>query len=78
MFLKVRFRMQPFNWRILSVVGIFLFSYLVSSIIPEQIIVVDILLRSTLFAFAFGVMILIFKISSEVNLLFDQVKNIIK
>ncbi len=66
-FLKMKFGMQPFNYKFLLVAIIFLIAYVVSDLVPSMNLIPDIFIRSTLFTFLFGVLIYILKVSKEVS-----------
>jgi len=68
LFLRIRFGMQPFNKKTAILIVIGLGSYFLSLLIPEfSNYILDILVRSAFITLVFGVMILAFQISEEVN-----------
>ena len=74
LFLKIRFGMQPFNNKTAILIVITLISYCLSLLIPEfSNYIIDILVRSVFITLVFGVMVLAFQISEEVNKGFQAV-----
>ncbi len=68
LFIKLRFRMQPFNNKTLLLILIGLASYFISLLIPVfSNFVVDIIVRSSFITLIFGVLVLVFHISEEVD-----------
>ena len=71
-FLYVRFRLFPYDYRIVAVLLIAVVTYLSSLLLPElSNFILDIIVRSTLMTIIFGSLIIILKISRDV----DDVKN---
>ena len=71
-FLYIKFRFFPYDFRILLVLLIALTTYLLSLLLPElPNFIADIILRSALMTIVFGSFILVLKVSSDV----DTVKN---
>jgi O-antigen/teichoic acid export membrane protein len=71
-FLNIKFKMQPFNYKILLISGIFAVAYFASSFLPQQQLIVDIILRSSLFSTIFFSLIVVLKISEDIDVLFDK------
>ena len=75
-FIYQRFKIQPFDYKILFVGLIAGISYLLNLLLPElSNYILDILLRSLFISIIFGTLILVFRLSEEVN---EQVNKILK
>ncbi|MFH0842994.1 MAG: oligosaccharide flippase family protein [Bacteroidota bacterium] len=67
-FLFIRFRLFPYDFRILIVLLIAAITYLLSLLLPElPNFIADIIVRSTLMTIVFGTLILLLKVSADVN-----------
>jgi O-antigen/teichoic acid export membrane protein len=66
-YLYSKYKMQPFTYRFLFVVVAFLIAYLVGYIIPQQDLVWDILLRSSLFVVVYIAIIIGSRVSDDIN-----------
>ncbi len=75
-FLFKRYNMQPFNRSFLYVTLIFGVAYLINLIIPKQVLILDIILRSIIFTLLFIVPILLLNISEEMNQIVQKGKRI--
>ncbi|WP_372950512.1 lipopolysaccharide biosynthesis protein [Mariniphaga sp.] len=73
LFLKLKYKMQPFDRKILVAAFVFVLSVLVSTLIPQVQLLPDIFLRSTLFTIIFVALTVGFKISEDVDLLKDKI-----
>jgi O-antigen/teichoic acid export membrane protein len=67
-FLKVNYRMQPFNWRFFVICTILIVAYLGSTILPEYKLILDILIRSIVFAIVFILGVYITNVSTDINI----------
>lgn len=68
LFLYRKYRLQPFNYKYLEVVGVSVFTYIVGYVIPQmQWFVVDIIIRSMVVGVVFVTLIIIFRISDDLN-----------
>ncbi len=75
-FLKVRFRMQPFDYRLFLLFIIGGISYLAGHFIPVFTnFIIDILVRSAITGGLFVLLILVFKISEDINDIYSQLIN---
>ncbi|MFW5877564.1 MAG: lipopolysaccharide biosynthesis protein [bacterium] len=73
-FLKIKYRMQPYNYKFLLLLIISLVSYLTAYFLPElENFVTDIIIRSMIVLFSFGILILIFNISEDVNNIYRDI-----
>ena len=78
-FLRIKFNFQPYNYKFLVVLAIGGFAYLISFFVPIlDNFILDIIVRSLLITFIFVGMILIFKISEDINQKAKQLINFIK
>jgi len=67
-FIRIRFKMQPFNKRTVILLLISIASYFISLLIPTASnFIVDIIIRSSCITLFFGSLVIIFHISEEVN-----------
>ena len=67
LFLMGKYKMQPFTRRNLWVAGVFLTALGIAALIPQQQLVIDILIRSVVFTVIFGGLSLALKVSDDVN-----------
>ncbi len=66
--IRVKFGMQPFDWRTLAVLGLSAAAYLPASLVPGTgLPFADLLLRSGGFALLFGLGLLGFRVSPDIN-----------
>ncbi len=73
-FLYRKYKMQPFNISFLYLILIFIVAYAINLLIPKQdILVVDIFLRSSVFTFLFMGAVLGFNLSQEITQIVKQV-----
>ncbi|MCD4772343.1 MAG: lipopolysaccharide biosynthesis protein [Bacteroidales bacterium] len=78
-FLKVKFKFQPYNYKFLLVLAISGFAYLISYFVPIfNNYIIDIIVRSLLITIIFVGLILIFKLSEDIDLKAKQIINLIK
>ena len=71
-----KFKIQPFHYKTLILIVISVISYLAGFIVPElSHLVIDIVVRSVVIALVFGVLVLVFRISDEVE---SELKAILK
>lgn len=74
LFLWIKYRMQPFSWRTLIVLLIAVGSYfIVEPIHLAQNIILDAIIRSICMVILFGGLILVSKVSTDVNTLFFKI-----
>ena len=81
LFLLYVFKIQPFSLNTLKVLGVFLLTLLVSYIItPINNFVLDLILRSLMVMVLFGGLMLLFKISDDIqhiaNTIYLRIKNL--
>nr|WP_321353566.1 lipopolysaccharide biosynthesis protein [uncultured Draconibacterium sp.] len=74
-FLKIKYKMEPFNFKFLLVPLAFFCSWGISALIPSLQLIPDILLRSSVFTIVFSTLIYILNVSDDVN---NLVSNVIK
>lgn len=68
LFLKVKYDMQPFVWKFLVIIGVAIFAYTISSILPiQKKILPDILFRSSVFTVIYTILIFRLKVSNDIN-----------
>ena len=67
LFILRKYNMQPFTWKFLLVPVAFGTAYFLSGAFKHMPLIPDILLRSTLFSLVFGGLILLFRVSDDVN-----------
>ena len=72
LFLLKKFRMQPFSNRFLVLILIFLVAYAVAVSLPAAQLIIDILVRSTVFTILFILPVILFKISPDINKMYVQ------
>jgi O-antigen/teichoic acid export membrane protein len=77
-YLYKKFHFQPFNYKFILVLVFLLSSYLLSNLIPEMDLIADIVIRSLILTLVFGFLIVVFGISSDINLMLKQIVNRIK
>jgi O-antigen/teichoic acid export membrane protein len=77
-FLYWKFKMQPFTIKTLLILITFLIAYIISNLLTQQQLIIDILIRSTIFTAIFGGLILGLKISDDVNKIYKQLTTTIK
>jgi O-antigen/teichoic acid export membrane protein len=67
-FLYIKFRLLPYDLKILIVLLITVITYLLSLLLPElSNFILDIIVRSTLMTIVFGSLIILLKVSKDVN-----------
>ena len=66
-FLYRKYKMQPFSYRFFIVIAAFLCAFFAGYIIPQLPLVFDILVRGFVFATVYMIIIMAFKISSDLN-----------
>ncbi len=68
LFLYYTFGFQPYNFQFIKILGIGIIAYFLAKIIPVQHhFVLDAIIRSTIFCFVYGILIIMFNISEDVN-----------
>ena len=78
-FIKVKFKFQPYNFKFLIVLAIGGLSYLISYFIPVfDNYIIDIIVRSLVITIFFGGMILVFRLSEDIDQKARQLFNLIK
>jgi O-antigen/teichoic acid export membrane protein len=77
-FLKIKYKLQPFSWRVFHVTIIFVYSYFISTIVSQLDLIFDIFVRSLLFTVVFAGSILIFKVSEDINEMIYKAKSFYK
>jgi O-antigen/teichoic acid export membrane protein len=74
-FLKIKYKMQPFNIRFLIIAVIFTLAYFLSTFVPEMKLIPDIILRSGLYSIVVVVAIYFTGVSDDIN---SMVKKFLK
>ncbi len=77
-FLKVRYNMQPFNYRFILVIFAFLLAYIVGVILPKMPLACDILVTSSVFALIFLLVVIIFQVSNDISDILKEILKVIK
>lgn len=72
-YLLKKYNMQPFNAKYLLVVVSFGLALLAVILLPDFKLIPDIFIKSTVFSLVFGIQILLYNISSDVNTLFIKI-----
>ncbi len=67
LFIYRKYGFQPFNYRFLVVISIFILSYITQLLLPELSLIPDIITRSFIVGGSFSILILVSKVSSEIN-----------
>ena len=67
LFIYRKYGFQPFNYRFLVVISIFILSYTTQLLLPELSLITDIITRSFIVGGLFSILILVSKVSSEIN-----------
>ena len=79
LFIYLKFKIQPFNNRFIIVAVISVVVYFISSFIPFlNNLYIDIAVRSAFITLIFGIFILLFKVSSDINNTFNSIVKKIK
>ena len=76
-FLKYKYGMQPFSYKFILVPLVFMVAYGISYLLPEQKLITDIIIRSSIFTLVFVGLIYFLKISKEVQVIVNQALNFI-
>jgi O-antigen/teichoic acid export membrane protein len=72
-FIKMKFDMIPFTWKNFHLLLIGVTTFYIGMIIPQQeSLILDLMMRSSVIALIFCPSIYFFKISEEINMLFDK------
>jgi O-antigen/teichoic acid export membrane protein len=71
-FLKRKYKMQPFTFKIVIAAAVFVFSVVVVTFLPTLSLIPDLIVRSALFTLIFGVLTLILKISEDIDGMFQD------
>jgi O-antigen/teichoic acid export membrane protein len=69
-YVQVRLGLQPYSLRIIGVLLVAALVFALSTLIPKMNLYLDVLIRSTAMSLLFGILILSFRLSDEVNDLF--------
>ncbi|MCD6201270.1 MAG: oligosaccharide flippase family protein [Bacteroidales bacterium] len=78
-FVRVKFKLQPYNFRFILVLLIAIISYFLGKMIPVcSNFIVDILIRSSVILILFSSLLLILKVSPEINNLFISILRLLK
>lgn len=78
-FIKIKFGLQPYSWKILIALVVPVIAYFISTLIPlQQHIFIDIFLRSVIVTVVFFVLIVGLKVSEDVNATLYKVFLIVK
>jgi len=78
-FLYIKYKMMPYNYKFIIVLVIGIIAYLLGWLIPPfNNFIVDILVRSTVITIVFGGLILITRVSVDINSRFEKVIQTIK
>ena len=73
-FIKVKFGLQPYNYKFLLVLVFAGVSYLVASLIPVlNNLILDIIVRSFIMIVIFSLLIIVFRISEDMTMLFNKI-----
>jgi O-antigen/teichoic acid export membrane protein len=72
-YLKRKYKMEPFNYKFIMVIIAFLSAYFIVIMMPVFSLLTDIIIKSTVFTLVFGIQILLYNISSDVNTLFIKI-----
>ncbi|NCB08156.1 MAG: hypothetical protein EOM73_08340 [Bacteroidia bacterium] len=75
-YLFKKYKMQPYNVKFLWVVVSFVLAYFAVIIIPDIQLIPDILIKSTVFTLVFGIQVLLYNISPDINALFYKIIDI--
>ena len=78
LFIYRKYGFQPFNYRFLVVISIFILSYITQLLLPELSLVPDIIIRSFIVGGSFSFLILVSKVSSEINITVKKGYDLIK
>ena len=72
-FLKVRFKLQPFNYKFLFLIGIGFTAYYAGYLLPQfENYLIDIFVRSSIVLIVFSTLILVLNISEDINNLYSS------
>lgn len=74
-FLRNRFQMQPFSRRTLKVGAIFVITTGVSMVFPTISLIADIVIRSLIFTLLYGGMIVLSRVSEDINTMVNRIWN---
>jgi len=66
-FIYTNYKMNPFNYQFLMVIGAFLLAFFSGYVIPQLSLICDIILSGSAFAFVFIIIILNFRISDDIS-----------
>jgi O-antigen/teichoic acid export membrane protein len=78
-FLRIKYDMQPYNYKFLVLILIATVSYLAGNFIPEiENYFLDIPIRSLVVLIVFSVLILAFRVSADVNSVYETMKTKLK
>ncbi|WP_319500557.1 oligosaccharide flippase family protein [uncultured Draconibacterium sp.] len=75
LFLKVKFKMQPFSFVFIKVLLVFFVAYLISMLIPSLSLIMDIFVRSSVFTIIFGLLSYFLNVSKEINNILHVILN---
>ena len=78
LFLFRKYRMQPFNFKFLIVLAVFLVVYFVVNLIPQQNLLIDILVRSTVITVVSFLALYYLPISEDIRKTIDQLISYLK
>nr|MDA3882774.1 polysaccharide biosynthesis C-terminal domain-containing protein [Bacteroidales bacterium] len=67
LFLLWKYKMQPFNWKFLVVIGFYILVYFILLMIPELTLLLDVILRGSLIVIISFVFILAFPVSRDLR-----------
>jgi O-antigen/teichoic acid export membrane protein len=74
-FLYRKYQMQPFNYKFLLILLSLGIAYYIAGFLPKMLLVSDILIRSIIFSGLFGLLVYLFKVSDDIILLKDKLRN---
>ena len=78
-FLWKKLNFQPFSWKTLNLIGIGLLTVFLIQFLPVMSnFIIDIILRSFLISLFFGLAVLVFRLSSDLNLWAKKILNILR
>ena len=72
-FLRSRYKMQPYNYKLILLVAIGFLSYFTAYLLPElNNFILDIFIRSSILTLVFSILILAFRISEDINKIYSE------
>lgn len=78
LYLQLKFKLSPFNSKILIIFASGIAAYIITLVVPVfDNYIFDIIIRSTFCGFVFVFMIIAFRVSDEINMLFNSILKIL-